>query len=215
MPRSEEQQAVIAEAMGFADYASLTAALDAHRAVVQQTFNALFENANQGGSTETQLAAWLFDPQATPDPEGLAESLANAGIREPDAVARRLIEFTRSRRYRAMSATSRAKLEKLLPALVAAAAAEGGNEATTLRLIALLEAIDRRDAYFSLLLEQPQVLRRAASLMARSAWAARLLARHPILLDELTRSAASFSATDWRAERRALADDCVQLAQDP
>lgn len=215
MPRAPQHQQVIAEAMEFADYAALDAALDVHRAAVQQTFNALFENAASEGTTETQLSAWLFDPQATPDPDGLAESLATAGIRDAAAAAGRLIEFTRSRRYRAMSATSRAKVEKLLPKLVAAAAAQGGNEATTLRLIALLEAIDRREAYFALLLEQPQVLRRAASLMARSAWAARLLARHPILLDELTRTAASFAATDWKAERAALAAECAALAEDP
>ena len=215
MPRTPQHQQLIAESMDFADYAALTAALDAHRAAVQETFSALFENAAAEGTTETRLSAWLFDPQATPDPEGLAESLATAGIRDAPAVAARLIEFTRSRRYRAMSTTSRAKVEKLLPALVAAAASQGGNEATTLRLIALLEAIDRREAYFALLLEQPQVLRRAASLMGRSAWAARLLARHPILLDELTRTASSFAATDWKAERATLAAECAALAGDP
>src|SRR5262249_29180262 len=71
MPRTPEHQALIAEAMDFPDYGALTAALDRHRAVVQETFNALFDNAKPEGSTETQLAAWLFDPQATPDPEGL------------------------------------------------------------------------------------------------------------------------------------------------
>jgi glutamate-ammonia-ligase adenylyltransferase len=53
------------------------------------------------------------------------------------------------------------------------------------------------------------VLRRAARLVSRSAWAARLLARHPILLDELTRSAASFTrhrlARGARAARSASA----------
>ncbi|HET9576364.1 MAG TPA: bifunctional [glutamate--ammonia ligase]-adenylyl-L-tyrosine phosphorylase/[glutamate--ammonia-ligase] adenylyltransferase [Usitatibacter sp.] len=213
LPRTPEHQALIAEAMDFADYAALTAELDRHRAVVQSTFNALFENA-PAHTAEMTLAAWLFDPQAPPDPEGLAESLAASGLREAEAVARRLIEFTRSRRYRGLSTMSRAKLEKLLPALVAAAAAEGGGETTAARLLALLEAVDRRDAYYSLLLEHPQVLRRAASLMGKSAWAARLLARHPILLDELTRTAASFAASDWRAERAALAAECAALADD-
>jgi glutamate-ammonia-ligase adenylyltransferase len=82
------------------------------------------------------------------------------------------------------------------------------------RLIALLEAIDGREAYFSLLVEYPQVLARAARLMARSAWAARLLARHPILLDELTRNAASFTVTDWRAERAALGSECAAMNGD-
>ena len=58
------------------------------------------------------------------------------------------------------------------------------------------------------------MLERAARLMAKSAWAARLLARHPILLDELTRTAASFAATGWTAERAALSVECAAMQGD-
>ncbi len=58
------------------------------------------------------------------------------------------------------------------------------------------------------------MLARAIHLVERSAWAARLVARHPILLDELTRSAASFTATDWAAERASLAAECAALGGD-
>ena len=215
LPRAPDHQAAIAEAMDFEDYGALRAELDRHRGAVQEAFNALFERSEAPRNhAAASLTAALYDPQATPDPEALAEQLAEAGIVETTAVARRLIEYTRSRRYRSISATSRAKVEKLLPALVAASAVEGGTEATTLRLINLLEAIDGREAYFSLLVEYPQVLARAARLMAKSAWAARLLARHPILLDELTRTAASFTATDWPAERASLAAQCAALDGD-
>ncbi|HET7401092.1 MAG TPA: bifunctional [glutamate--ammonia ligase]-adenylyl-L-tyrosine phosphorylase/[glutamate--ammonia-ligase] adenylyltransferase, partial [Usitatibacter sp.] len=216
LPRSPQHQALIAESMDFPDYAALMAELDRHRTVVQESFEALFAGTPDDAPPDAaRLGAWLFDPQAAPDPEGLADALTRAGLRDSAPIARRLIGFTRSRRYGALSAASRGKIEKLLPALVAACAAQGGDETTATRLIALLEAIDRRDAYYSLLVEHPQVLRRAASLVARSAWAARLLARHPILLDELTRTAAGSTSTDWRAERAALASECAALADDP
>jgi [glutamine synthetase] adenylyltransferase / [glutamine synthetase]-adenylyl-L-tyrosine phosphorylase len=213
LPRVPEHQALIAEAMDYPDWMSLKADIDAHRARVQEAFNALFES--QAPAQESaKLASWLSDPQAAPDAEGLADDLAEAGVVDAPAVARRLIEFTRSRRYRGLSATIRARLERLLPAFVAAVAEEGGREITAQRLLALLEAIDGREAYYSLLVEFPQVLRRAAHLMARSAWAARLLARHPILLDELTRGAANFTAIDWKAERASLAGECERLDGD-
>ncbi len=101
-----------------------------------------------------------------------------SGHRDAPAVARRLIEFTRARRYRALSAACRARLEQLLPLAVGALARAGGREATAARLLDLLEAIGGREAYYSLLVEQPQVLARATHLVARSAWAARL-ARAP------------------------------------
>ena len=215
LPREPSHQAAIARAMDFPDYESLVAALDRHRAAVTAAFNGLFEQSQAPrNAAADRITAPLHDPQATPDPEALAERLAEAGIVEAAPVARRLIDYTRSRRYRSISATSRAKVEKLLPALITAAAAEGGTEATTTRLVNLIDAIDGREAYFSLLVEYPQVLARAARLMAKSAWAARLLARHPILLDELTRSAASFAATDWRAEHASLAAECAQLGGD-
>jgi [glutamine synthetase] adenylyltransferase / [glutamine synthetase]-adenylyl-L-tyrosine phosphorylase len=212
LPREPEHRARIAEAMGYAGWDALVAELDAHRARVQEAFNALFEAPTH--EPAARLAAWLLDPQATPDAEGLAEDLKEAGVVEAMPVARRLIEFTRSRRYRGLSPNVRIRLEKLLPAFVDALAAEGGTEATAARLLALFEAIDRREAYFALLHENPQVLRRAARLVARSAWAARLLARHPILLDELTRTTASFTATDWRAERAMLMRESAALAGD-
>ncbi len=215
LPRTPGHQAVIAESMDYAGYGELVEALARHRAAVQEAFNALFEQGSQPKTRPTaRLAASLSDPQATPDPEALAEELGEAGIVEPAGVARRLIEYTRSRRYRSISATSRAKVERLLPELIAATAVEGGHEATAMRLFDLIEAIDGREAYFSLLVEYPQVLARAARLVARSAWAARLLARHPILLDELTRTAASFAATDWDAERASLAAECAAFAGD-
>jgi glutamate-ammonia-ligase adenylyltransferase len=93
-------------------------------------------------------------------------------------------------------------------------AAEGGTAIVAERILTLIESIDGREAYHSLLVEYPQVLQRAAHLMAKSAWAARLLARHPILLDELTRTAASFAGTDWREERASLSKEAANLDGD-
>jgi [glutamine synthetase] adenylyltransferase / [glutamine synthetase]-adenylyl-L-tyrosine phosphorylase len=213
LPRTPEHRAVIAEAMDCEGWDALVARLDAHRTRVQEAFNALFEAPPAHGRASS-LAAWLYDPQAGADPAGLAEDLAEAGIVDAAPLAARLVEFTRSPRYRSLSAAVRARLEQLLPLVVAAVAREGGREAAAARLLDLLEAVGGREAYYALLVEQPQVLARAARLAARSAWAARLLARHPILLDELTRTAASFAATDWAAEGAALAAECAEMAGD-
>ena len=214
LPHDETHRALIAEAMGFADWKALAAELDRHRERVQSSFTALFEGTPAPThAAGARIVAWLNDPQATPDAEALAEDLAEAGFAQAPEAARRLIEFTGSRRYRAMSGSLRAKVERLLPALVSTSA-ETGGEATLARLLQLLESIDRREAYVALLLEFPQVLARAARLLSKSAWAARLLARHPILLDELTRSAASFAATDWREERAALQAECEAHRED-
>jgi glutamate-ammonia-ligase adenylyltransferase len=144
----------------------------------------------------------------------LAEALAAAGIADPAPVAARLAQFAGSRRMRGLSAACRARVERLVPEVVACAGAAGGGETLVQRLVDLLEAIGGRESYYALLVENASVLRRAARLMERSAWAARLLARHPILLDELTRPASSFVATDWASEREALAAECAAMQGD-
>ena len=215
LPRADDHQATIAEAMDFATFGDMREALDRHRGAVQDAFDSLFEQTDAPrNAAADRLASVLFDPQAPAEPEVLAERLGEAGIGEAELLARRLSDYVRSRRYRSISAGARAKVEKLLPAMIAASAAEKASGAAALGLLELLESIDGREAYFALLAEFPQVLARAARLAGRSRWAARLLARHPIVLDELTRSAASFTATDWKAERATLGAECLVLQGD-
>jgi len=186
--------------------------LDRHRAAVQEAFGSLFERRTPGGASA--LLARLTDPQATLDAEGLEDDLRAIGLADPRPVAERLAAFVRSRRYHALSGPSRTRVDRLLPAIMEAAVREDTGAETATRLLDLIEAIDRRESYLALLDEYPQVLARAARLAARSRWAARLLARHPILLDELTRTAASFTATDWAEERRLLVRDCAAHGDD-
>ncbi len=212
LPVDGAHRALIAESMGFEAWDALVADLDRHRAAVQEAFNSLFERRTPGGASA--LLSRLTDPQAAPDEEGLREDLRAVGLADPAPVASRLVAFVRSRRYHALSAPSRTRVDRLLPALMEAAVREDTGADTANRLLDLIEAIDRRESYLALLDEYPQVLARAARLAARSRWAARLLARHPILLDELTRTAASFTATDWAEERRQLVKECAALGDD-
>jgi glutamate-ammonia-ligase adenylyltransferase len=212
LPVDPGHRAAIAEAMGLPDWDALVAVLDRHRAGVQEAFNSLFERRTPGGASA--LLARLTDPQATPDAEGLEEDLRAIGLAEPQPVATRLAAFVRSRRYHALSGPSRTRVDRLLPAIMEAAVREDTGAETATRLLDLVESIDRRESYLALLDEYPQVLARAARLAARSRWAARLLARHPILLDELTRTAASFTATDWAEERRLLTRECASHGDD-
>ena len=212
LPVEPAHRAAIAEAMGFADWDGLVAGLERHRAGVQEAFNSLFERRTPGGASA--LLARLTDPQAAPDEEGLQEDLRATGLADPNPVAARLAAFVRSRRYRALSGASRTRVDRLLPAAMEAAVRVDTGAETATRLLDLIEAIDRRESYLALLDEYPQVLARAARLAAKSRWAARLLARHPILLDELTHTAASFTATDWAEERRLLVRECAALGDD-
>jgi glutamate-ammonia-ligase adenylyltransferase len=211
LPTGEPQRALLAEAMGYADWAALAAALDVHRAAVTEAFGALFER--RPAAAAASLVARLNDPQSTPDDAAFEEDLRAAGLPDAAPGAARLGAYVRSRRYQGLAAGCRTRADRLLPAAAEAAAREGSGPAFA-RLVDLVEAIDRRESYLALLDEYPQVLARATRLAARSAWAARLLARHPLLLDELTRAASSFAATDWASEKAQLLAACAAHGDD-
>ncbi len=84
-----------------------------------------------------------------------------------------------------MSNSSRARLEKLLPAVIQAASHTPLPNAACARLFDLIETIAQRSAYIALLAEFPDTLARVARIMAASPWAASYLTANPILLDSL------------------------------
>jgi glutamate-ammonia-ligase adenylyltransferase len=118
----------------------------------------------------------------------------------------------RSLRYRQMPASSQARLERLVPLAVEAAAAHANRDATLERVLQLLESVSRREAYLALLQEYPQALGRVADLMSASPWAAEYLTLHPILLDELLDTRTLYAAPNWTAfaaTLRAQLDDAA------
>ena len=82
-------------------------------------------------------------------------------------------------------AGTRARLGRVLPALLQAAAASSQPDAVLRRLLPLLHMLLKRASYLALLDEQPQALHRLVDALARSALLGERLAAHPLLLDEL------------------------------
>jgi glutamate-ammonia-ligase adenylyltransferase len=97
----------------------------------------------------------------------------------------RLAALRASQRYALLPADSRARLDRVIPALGRAAAKTADPDATLARGADLIEAIASRAAYLALLAEHPEALERVARMLAASSWAAEFVARHPLLLDEL------------------------------
>ena len=92
---------------------------------------------------------------------------------------------------RRLDAPGRARLDTLLPRLLAAIAdlQDRGAVGTQLdvlrRVLKVLEAIGSRSAYFALLNENAQVRRKLVELAALGEFLAAQIASHPLLLDEL------------------------------
>ena len=203
LPRQDGERELLAESMGFPDTISFLAELSRHRDAVSRHFDSIFSESDTGD--EHPLAAlWQEHPADGGADDTAAEQLAGLGFARGGELSRQLALFRNGSRYRQMPAASQRRLDRLVPAAIAAAASRRNPDDTAERLLALFESISRREAYLALLHEYPHALDRVADLMGASPWVAQYITRHPILLDELLDSRTLLAAPDWDALRATL-----------
>ena len=206
LPRAAQDQAVIARAMGSADYAALLDRLDFHRQRVTRQFEAVFAGRDAAETEHALAAVW----NGAAGEEQAIAALAQIGYRHPQSVFERLAQY-RGQAYRRMSASGQARVDQLVPKVLEAASAFEQPDQTLQRLARVLESIGRRESYYALLLEFPAALGRLAALAAASPWAADYLARSPMLLDELI-SAQALEPPDWERLRAQLRQELDEHA---
>jgi glutamate-ammonia-ligase adenylyltransferase len=209
LPRSSDDRELVAASMGCRNYEALRQQLESHRAVVTRYFSEIFVAAGQP-QTQDRGALWDGSGPSVQLSERAQELLASMGYARPEEIQRRLTALRQSLRYRQMTASSQARLDRLIPLAAQAATAHAKRDVTLERMLQLLESVSRREAYLALLEEYPQALARVAELMSSSPWAAEYLTLHPILLDELLDTRTLYAAPDWpalAARLRAQLDD--------
>jgi len=191
LPDDAESSAMLAEAMGFADFEALSAVLNRHRTKVTRHFEQVFA-APQTDQMTHPLAAVCC---GTAGPESARALLENAGYADPARVQTAL-DTLRQQAARLPESTQ-LRLNALLPPALEIVGALPAPEVTLERLFALIQAIARRATYLALLGEYPAALRQLAKLLAASPWAAQMITRQPQLLDELIAPQHLMHAPDW------------------
>jgi glutamate-ammonia-ligase adenylyltransferase len=181
LPDNPDDRIRIAHGLGYDDgWPALRAALDAHRARVAAEFDALLAPRRRRADASALSAYWRALPGG-----GDVATLADAGFGDAKSADASLRDFARAPALRALSDAARARLDRVLPALLDGAVASHQPDAALRRLLPLLHNILRRASYLALLDEQPAALRRLVEVVARSALLAERLAAFPLLLDEL------------------------------
>jgi len=229
LPKDELGQQRLAFSMGFAHWDEFLPVLRGHMARVHSHFEQVFESPQTGHAEvdDSGLSRlWLTQPE----PDEASGILRAAGYHDVDALYARLQTLKTGRSYEALSPVGRTRMDRLIPLLLGAVskldeklATEGEvlTDTTLLRLLSLMESIARRTAYLALLNEHPMVLSQLVRLCAASAWIAQLLARHPILLDELFDPASLYAPpgreqleADLQCQLRRFPADDLEQAMD-
>ncbi|MGF6146988.1 Glutamate-ammonia-ligase adenylyltransferase [Kingella potus] len=201
LPQNPEQRQLLAESMGFADYAAFSDGLDAIRAAVSAEFDNILSDPEE---TPPARFAGIWPLPQDGFSQDTGTRLAQAGF-DPQAVAERLAALGRSSRYRSLSPHSQPRFDALLPRLAEAAAECPHPGDTLFRLIDFIEAVSRRPSYLAFLIEYPNELSRVARLMGQSTWMADYLRNHPALLDEMLSDQLTETRPDWPQQAALLA----------
>ena len=198
LPADDESRMRLARGLGYDGWPALWAGLDAVRAQVSTEFDALLTRRQKQHKPDALQAYWKQLPDS-----GDASVLADAGFEDAESLDAQLRDFLRGAAARQSSDIGRARLDRVMPALIAASATASQPDAALRRVLTLVQNILRRSSYLVLLDEQPQALTRLVDALSRSALLGERLAMYPLLLDELLDSRGADAIPDAAAMREA------------
>ncbi|GAB2507103.1 bifunctional [glutamate--ammonia ligase]-adenylyl-L-tyrosine phosphorylase/[glutamate--ammonia-ligase] adenylyltransferase [Lysobacter humi (ex Lee et al. 2017)] len=198
LPTDDEARLRIARGLGHADWGGFAAGLQAVRGRVAAEFAVLLAPRERTEAPDALATYWRALPT-----DGDAGVLADAGFDAAAEADTLLRDFARAPAVQALSDSARARLDRVMPALLAAACASREPMLALRRLLALVANILRRSAYLALLDEQPAALSRLVDVVAHSALLAERLAAYPLLLDELLDARIAGAAPDRESLARA------------
>lgn len=198
LPADDESRMRLARGLGYDGWPALWAGLDAVRAQVSTEFDALLTRRQKQHKPDALQAYWKQLPEG-----GDASVLGDAGFEDAESLDAQLRDFLRGAAARQSSDIGRARLDRVMPALIAASANASQPDAALRRVLTLVQNILRRSSYLVLLDEQPQALTRLVDALSRSALLGERLAMYPLLLDELLDSRGADAIPDAAAMREA------------
>ncbi|MFP4208189.1 MAG: bifunctional [glutamate--ammonia ligase]-adenylyl-L-tyrosine phosphorylase/[glutamate--ammonia-ligase] adenylyltransferase [Wenzhouxiangella sp.] len=176
LPADSDALKRLSELMGRAEPKELESEVAEHMAQIGAQFSDRF----QAPANDAQPSSELWPPH-----EDLEQQLSQLGFDDPGRAARELVEFDHRLGRRSLSAEGHRRLERLMPALLNAIAAEARADRLLPELLRLVDQISRRSAYLSLLHERPKTLARLVRVFSQSERVSAWITQAPQLLDDL------------------------------
>jgi glutamate-ammonia-ligase adenylyltransferase len=193
LPSDPEQRERLAYALGEPGWASLESRLLAQRAIVEAQFERIAWEADGRGQRGKG------DGQAAWEAGDVTAAVAGTSLAGDAEVERLLRELRGGGLYQRMDEVARRRLSAVVARTIELVATHEVPAKSLERVLPVYRAICRRSAYLALLNENPAALERLLNLVAQSAWVAKQIAEHPMLLDELL-DARLFDAPPTREE---------------
>ena len=183
LPSSEQEKLRLAGSMWFATWWEFDAELDRRRTYVHDQFSKILAESEGEKDSEEQLLGNLIHG-GLEDVEALSE-LQAMGLRSAESIPGLLRGFRGGRLYQAYSSIERDRIDRLLPMALETMKSHADASRSLSGFINVIEAIGRRTAYLSLLIENPVALSQLLRLCGASPWISNHIGNNPVVLDEL------------------------------
>lgn len=198
LPTDAHWQARLATALGHTDWAAARLDIERCQQRVQRHFDAFIAPPQEAADATQAWQVFVLNPAQAPWQDAFGS--------QADVVHQGVLALQDEWQRHHVSAIGLARMQELLPGLLAELSQLQHPEQVWPRLAAVLRAIIRRSAYVVMLLEHPGAWRHLLRLLALSPWVADQLAAQPYLLDTLTDPDQLYRLPD----RRVLKDDLQQ-----
>ena len=189
LPSDPAARQALCVAMDEPDWAALLARLEATRFAVEIEFRRIFAARRRREASPLSAALrsfWRHDEDA--DSEGrqrLVDALGEAGFEQVEAVVESVQAVRDNPLARRLAATWQQRVGELVGRILEAALAQPAPARAARRALEVIEHLAGRTPYVSLLLEGETARTQLLRLCASSPWITQLLARQPMLLDQL------------------------------
>ncbi|MDO6704898.1 bifunctional [glutamate--ammonia ligase]-adenylyl-L-tyrosine phosphorylase/[glutamate--ammonia-ligase] adenylyltransferase [Photobacterium sp. 1_MG-2023] len=184
LPDTALDQIRLAKAMGYDDWATLSAAVNQHMSAIHQVFEDIIgaddEDTHDTAAQSYQELWTLID-----DDEMLASILTDVGAPATDIQITVLGRIRDDLAKRTIGSRGREVLARLMPEVFSRIVTREDAALVLERVGRLIVRIATRTTYLELLSEHPGALDHLVRLCAASSMVAEQLAQYPILLDEL------------------------------
>lgn len=182
LPNNEEDRLRLTVLLRYPSIDAMLENLAEHREAVSAQFEQVFAETDSDNNEVQQQVRGLW--VETDEQRGI-NALEAVGYDDAQAAWQSLQSLRELRSLSWMSSKGQERLQRLMPLLFGVCAGLDQPTLALQRSLKMIASIARRSVYLSLLAEHPLVLSQFVRLAEASPWIADLLARQPLLLDEL------------------------------
>ncbi|HMZ70694.1 MAG TPA: bifunctional [glutamate--ammonia ligase]-adenylyl-L-tyrosine phosphorylase/[glutamate--ammonia-ligase] adenylyltransferase [Pseudomonadales bacterium] len=215
LPTGEAERERVAFAMGFADWSGFQQRLTEYRETVHRHFNEMVSEPEAKSALPVpEGSGWLKLWRGELAEDQAARWLGEQGLQQPQALMQRIAQLRSEPRVAALRDEARARLDRLLPMLLADIARHATPQVALERVLTVIEALLRRTVYLVLLTENPSALHHLIDLCALSPWITDLISRFPSLLDEFLDAQNLYAPPERQAVQEALNLRLLRIPED-